>query len=552
MLTMNSLSHKAQSRLLLLLLGTALLLCSCGGTVTKVQDLSSPLAVVLPDLTQTKRSGSIQDVSTQIKQAQRLEDPQQRLTMLLEAGESLYGPATGASPSPETRELYNALCGEVTALADRLPDAGGLPVQDHTGHLADQDAIVASGRFVVKKLEFEVKQSGIGGALTAFNAHSTEEDTNFANGLTTAALTSVLTYDESGQPTLHVYDPARTHSITLNGREHTLTADFSTPLGLVGSAVPRGARGFQGMVRPEANEWIRGLHFTEPYRQDEIPLVFIHGLQSSPLAWLDAYLSIMADPRLRENYQVWYYRYPTGYGIARNGTEFRNAYLRALEHHDPGRSNPSLSQTMLVGHSMGGLITSLSIREGGDRIWDMVADKPLEEADLDSRTKKQVEEAIYFEPLREVSRVVFMATPHRGSQLANSPAGRLGSKLVRTPERLINLERPGLASAFNDFGQEIFSQESNSIDELEAHSFQLETLNSLPMSPRVRYHSIIGNRNGAPLEESSDGVVPYWSSHLEGALSEKVVPSNHGVTDHPEAIAELKRILHLHLDEAGR
>jgi hypothetical protein len=41
----------------------------------------------------------------------------------------------------------------------------------------------------------------------------------------------------------------------------------------------------------------------------------------------------------------------------------------------------------------------------------------------------------------------------------------------------------------------------------------------------------------------SDGVVPYWSSHLDGAVSELVVPSEHGAHRNPQAIAEVKRIL---------
>ena len=64
----------------------------------------------------------------------------------------------------------------------------------------------------------------------------------------------------------------------------------------------------------------------------------------------------------------------------------------------------------------------------------------------------------------------------------------------------------------------------------------------------VPYHSIIGNRGKpGPLAESSDGVVPYWSSHLDGAQSEVIVPGPHGACQLPQTIAELDRILRLHL-----
>lgn len=60
----------------------------------------------------------------------------------------------------------------------------------------------------------------------------------------------------------------------------------------------------------------------------------------------------------------------------------------------------------------------------------------------------------------------------------------------------------------------------------------------------MTYYSIIGReKTEGPLGESSDGIVPYWSSHLEGAASEKVIVSGHSVQETPEAIIELRKIL---------
>ena len=42
---------------------------------------------------------------------------------------------------------------------------------------------------------------------------------------------------------------------------------------------------------------------------------------------------------------------------------------------------------------------------------------------------------------------------------------------------------------------------------------------------------------------SSDGVVSYWSSHLEDTQSELIVPGSHGAYALPQTVAELKRIL---------
>ena len=74
----------------------------------------------------------------------------------------------------------------------------------------------------------------------------------------------------------------------------------------------------------------------------------------------------------------------------------------------------------------------------------------------------------------------------------------------------------------------------------------------MPLAEGIPFHSILGDRGkGGNLNRtepvSSDGIVPYWSSHLEGAESEIIIPSGHWTNQHPQGIAEVKRILYLHL-----
>ncbi len=47
----------------------------------------------------------------------------------------------------------------------------------------------------------------------------------------------------------------------------------------------------------------------------------------------------------------------------------------------------------------------------------------------------------------------------------------------------------------------------------------------------------------------SDGIVPYASSHLEGAASETIIKGGHSIQDTPEAVLTLRKILHQHLKE---
>lgn len=47
----------------------------------------------------------------------------------------------------------------------------------------------------------------------------------------------------------------------------------------------------------------------------------------------------------------------------------------------------------------------------------------------------------------------------------------------------------------------------------------------------------------------SDGIVPYASSHLEGAASETIIKGGHSIQDTPEAVLTLRKILHQHLKQ---
>jgi hypothetical protein len=91
----------------------------------------------------------------------------------------------------------------------------------------------------------------------------------------------------------------------------------------------------------------------------------------------------------------------------------------------------------------------------------------------------------------------------------------------------------------------------NSIDTLAPNDPFIKEMNTLPMAKRIPYHSIIGDRGRGDTPNSSDGVVPYWSSHLDGAESEKIVPSGHGAEHSAQGIAEVLRILHEHIASRG-
>ena len=74
----------------------------------------------------------------------------------------------------------------------------------------------------------------------------------------------------------------------------------------------------------------------------------------------------------------------------------------------------------------------------------------------------------------------------------------------------------------------------------------MNAINTIPITPGVPYNTIIGDRGRGDSPNSSDGVVPYWSSHMDGAQSEDIVPSNHSAHQDPQAITAVLNILKKH------
>ncbi|WP_051261836.1 esterase/lipase family protein [Desulfovibrio inopinatus] len=358
------------------------------------------------------------------------------------------------------------------------------------------------------------------------------------------------------QARLELYDPFKSFEIQEgwddasqeDGRHLPLTSDLTTPLAYM-MQVNSPSSGFVGLVRPEEWSESQGLIMFQPYEPNKIPVVFVHGLLSSPMTWLPMINTLMGDPELRKHYQFWFFRYPTGNPVLYSASLFRQYLQKAEATFDPNGTNPAFDKMVIVGHSMGGLLTRSTIQDSGDNIWNSLADIPFDTAELTPDERDQVKKMVYFKPLPFVSRVVFMAVPHRGATLADSAIGRIGSYLVMLPVTLLKQSfgvfykiqakvRPDEAGA-NYLEDEVSIP--TGIDSLSPKNSTLIAGSELPLL--VPYHSIIGNEDHADMPEGTDGVVPYSSSHLDGAVSERIFLSGHSVHTKPLAIREVRRIL---------
>ncbi len=243
------------------------------------------------------------------------------------------------------------------------------------------------------------------------------------------------------------------------------------------------------------------------------------------------------------------YNYPTGNPWIYSSMKFREVMRDACAHARSQGHDRQLNRMVVVGHSMGGLLTRSSVTEPGNAFYDAFFDKPPDQLPLGESERRLVNEGLLYQPLAEPERVVFLAVPHRGSPLADMTLSTWISKLIRLPKTLTVELLDSTLLAVGDVvqGENPVTRMPTSINSLSPDNRATRALNQLALPPDIASHSVIGDRGRGDTPESSDGVVPYWSSHVPSVVSEKIVPSNHGVPDCPNAAEELKRILKLHL-----
>jgi len=347
------------------------------------------------------------------------------------------------------------------------------------------------------------------------------------------------------------YDPYQVARVDVHEQDVPLAANFTAGYGLWLARSGFSRQSIRSFFGSELGIDRPHLYLMQPYDPNKRILLMVHGLASSPEAWVNVANELMGDEELRQHFQIWQFYYPTNMPIALNHEAIRKTLGDAMQHFDPSGENRASRGMVIVGHSMGGIIARLMVSSSGDSLWDqLVAEKVHDKTRLE-HIRQKVAPLLRFDPLPQVDRAVFIATPHRGTDLAGGRLGRWIGRMVRIP--LATLEKfadvlPDLTSGTDGAGRR--TSIPTSIENLDKSDAFVRLAADLPISKHVLYHSIIAQRRAAvSLDASDDGLVPYWSSHLEGAASEKVVHAGHSVQETPQAVMELKRILHLDIHE---
>jgi pimeloyl-ACP methyl ester carboxylesterase len=385
----------------------------------------------------------------------------------------------------------------------------------------------------------DVTKDGIGAPLVAVRHLTVEQAAAlFTSPAIYYGVTGIVEF-EGSRCILSIRDPLAGETAQVDGHTYPLAANFTASLAMVLAEEKPQKLGLARLLRPEKYAATARVARFEPYNPNKSVVLFIHGLMDTPATWAPMLNELRADKEIRANYQFWFYSYPSGYPYPYSALILRQE-LDAIE-----KKYPLRQPMVLVGHSMGGCISRTLITDAGTKLWIEAFGKPPEQTEMAAESKRLLEQALIFRHRPEIGRVVFMSTPHRGSDLASNWIGRIGSMLVRTPARLLTVGSTIREAMTADPAALQLKRFPNSVDTLAPNNRFVVAINKLPITPGIPYHTIVGDRGKGDTPNSSDGVVAYWSSHLDGPASERIVPSNHSSPLNPEAIAEVHRILKL-------
>lgn len=363
----------------------------------------------------------------------------------------------------------------------------------------------------------------------------------------------------SPESILEFYDPLQANQVRLTSHWVPLETDLTTPLAFFLDSPEFRSRNrvTEGLINPNKTQNQRGLFMLEPYDPNRIPVVMIHGLWSSPLTWMDMFNDLRSYPEIRSRYQFWFYLYPSGQPFWLSATQLRRDLAEMRQAIDRNHRDVSLDKMVLVGHSMGGLVSRMQTIDSGDDFWQIVSDQPPEKLKGPEDARDRLVSNLYFRPNQSIKRVVTIGTPHRGSNFANDYTRWLASRVISLPQialatgQSLARENPGF------FRDTKLLTASNAIDSLAPDSPIFPVMMRAKKAEGVKYHNIIGvvEKRGifGKSTKKGDGIVELASAKMEDVESEVIINAEH-TTIHTtdKAILEVRRILLEHLQEVDQ
>lgn len=351
---------------------------------------------------------------------------------------------------------------------------------------------------------------------------------------------------------LNIYDPYSVEELRIGDKEYPLAANFSAPYGLWLAENKLGAAAYLSLIDRDNSITMPQLYKLEPYNPKKKIIVLVHGLASSPEAWIRLTNDIMGDKVLRENYQVWQVFYSTNMPILESHFQIDALIQQAFATLD--QNSPSTKDAVLIGHSMGGIIARLLVSDA-----DLI--KPATTLLKSSQVRRFKDEPLFkarltIKPIHNFDRAIFIAAPHRGTAFADRWFTKAARRIIKLPGAFLGAFADSLSDRdinvkhfVKDLGHGLIQ---NGPSDLSHNSKFTELTENVVPTNKIVFHSIMGNiTESKDPEVMNDGIVPYQSAHLNGSVSEVIIKGGHSIQETPEAVLELRRILRLHLTEHG-
>lgn len=320
---------------------------------------------------------------------------------------------------------------------------------------------------------------------------------------------SVLDVLASNDLDIHLYNPYRTDSVHILGEDYPLSANFSASYGLWLAENQLDGVGYLNLLTRQQEASLPKLFMLEPYDPNKRVIIMLHGLASSPAAWVNLTNDIFNDEILRDRYQVWQVFYPTNLPILENRYQIQKLLTAAYQKTDPSGSQPSSKNSVIISHSMGAVIARLMLSN------DNLAQRFDELQDSDALTnanKRQINtmlktafsrealgERFELTPLPQVDTAVFLSAPFQGTDYADRWFTRALRRIIYLPLNIVKTVTDNLAAiatqgdlAQNPLGA-LYLQ--NGASQLSDKSSFITLTRDVSIDKGVTYHSIIASND---------------------------------------------------------
>lgn len=419
--------------------------------------------------------------------------------------------------------------------------------------------LVPAGDYEVRGLANRHHHWGIGAAMLAVPSRDRTPPQSTKEALTrpTCAGATLLLRPHDGidafvngtlAGTLELRQPALGIEVEIDGRTIPLEFDISATIAyfmsgskLVDFELPQflgGGDDYSGILVPM------------PYAPGRIPVVFVHGTNSSLPRWAGMLNDLLADPTIQQRYQPWFFSYGSGIPVAVSASRLRAALRETRKQLDPEGKDPALDAMIVIGHSQGGLLArQLVVDDPTQELWNATFTKPLAELQLDPEVRTLATEVFFSPPEPYVRRTIYISTPHRGSYQADRWYTRIATGLVSLPADVFSATTEILRQNRDAVRDGMDDRTPGALSGMRTDNPYLLALARLSVASGVRQHVICAVAGDDVPPEGNDGVVEYVSANLESADSSFLVRDSHSCQSNPHVINEVRRILLLHARE---